>query len=30
VFVLRMNRVRYHGRGGHLAGFEVGEERAPA
>jgi hypothetical protein len=30
VFVLRMNRVRYHGRGWHLAGFEVGEERAPA
>jgi hypothetical protein len=30
VFVLRMNRVRYHGRGWHLAGFEVSEERAPA
>lgn len=29
VFVLRMNRVRYHGRGWHLAGFEVSEERAP-
>lgn len=29
VFVLRMNRVRYHGRGWHLAGFEVCEERAP-
>jgi hypothetical protein len=28
VFVVRMNRVRYHGRGWHLAGFEVHEERA--
>jgi hypothetical protein len=28
-FVIRMNRVRYHGRGWHLAGFEVREERAP-
>ena len=27
-FVLRMNRVRYHGRGWHLAGFEVSEEKA--
>jgi hypothetical protein len=26
-FVVRMNRVRYHGRGWHLAGFEVSEER---
>ncbi len=26
-FVIRMNRVRYHGRGWHLAGFEVSEER---
>ena len=30
VFVVRMNRVRYHGRGWHLAGFEVSEERATA
>ena len=29
-FVLRMNRVRYHGRGWHLAGFEVSEERVAA
>ncbi len=29
VFVIRFNRVRYHGRGWHLAGFEVSEERAP-
>jgi hypothetical protein len=29
-FVIRMNRVRYHGRGWHLAGFEVAEERARA
>jgi hypothetical protein len=29
IFVLRMNRVRYHGRGWHLAGFEVSEERKP-
>lgn len=29
VFVIRMNHVRYHGRGWHLAGFEVNEERAP-
>ena len=29
VFVIRMNHVRYHGRGWHLAGFEVSEERAP-
>ena len=29
LFVIRMNRVRYHGRGWHLAGFEVNEERAP-
>ena len=28
-FVIRMNRVRYHGRGWHLAGFEVSEEKAP-
>jgi len=28
-FVLRLNHVRYHGRGWHLAGFEVSEERAP-
>jgi hypothetical protein len=28
-FVIRMNRVRYHGRGWHLAGFEVSEERKP-
>ena len=28
-FVLRMNHVRYHGRGWYLAGFEVSEERAP-
>jgi hypothetical protein len=27
VFVIRMNHVRYHGRGWHLAGFEVSEER---
>ncbi len=27
-FLLRMNRVRYHGRGWHLAGFEVIEEKA--
>jgi hypothetical protein len=27
-FVLKMNRVRYHGRGWHLAGFEVSEEKA--
>jgi hypothetical protein len=29
MFVIRMNRVRYHGHGWHLAGFEVNEERAP-
>ena len=28
-FVIRLNHVRYHGRGWHLAGFEVSEERAP-
>lgn len=30
VFVIRMNHVRYHGRGWHLAGFEVSEERKPS
>jgi hypothetical protein len=30
LFVVRMNRVRYHGRGWHLAGFEVSEERVTA
>ena len=29
-FMVRMNRVRYHGRGWFLAGFEVDEETKKA